>query len=535
MPHLNAELFAMVCRPAAAFAAGLGLTLFCPGAAGAQDLADSTAWRADSVAIAAAIEEIQRDSLSEHQRALDAARSSLTRSVAFTKGVTALTPEAIQLLDTKGWYLWLNPGLTLRISGHADPGLGAEAALVQSRARIDAVRGRLRSRGVDLERIQVEEEGARPVPPTGGGEVSFTVVGELSEVEVPPASASPPPEQTVSTAIEPSGHSRYRWGVVRIFYATDRQRTGDGAVERFYGGDQTPDGSLEFGRIEVSVPRVHRPGVVEQPVWYRLERSTDPNKHMLVRSIEPLGQPATLDSLRQIVARSNGQEALLFIHGYNVTFHEAALRTAQLTYDLGFKGPPILYSWPSKGSLFRYGADRESAEWSAAHLRVFLDSIIAITGAKHVNVIAHSMGNLVLTQALEKMAATGGDTVLANVVLAAPDVPAALFQQQMASLIRPLVSRLTIYLSAKDKALWASKALSTHLRLGEATHPMLVIPQMDMIDATEVPTDLLGHGYIASTQDLLDDLVLLIQQKKAPPRGKLRSAVAAGGSYWKLP
>ena len=33
-----------------------------------------------------------------------------------------------------------------------------------------------------------------------------------------------------------------------------------------------------------------------------------------------------------------------------------------MTYDFGFPGAPILFSWPSDGSLLRYIADREDAE-----------------------------------------------------------------------------------------------------------------------------------------------------------------------------
>jgi esterase/lipase superfamily enzyme len=273
---------------------------------------------------------------------------------------------------------------------------------------------------------------------------------------------------------------------------------------------------------------------VERPVWYRLERDVDPNKHLIVRRIQPLGQPAAFDSLRSAVSRSGTKSALVFIHGYNVSFNDAALRTAQLTYDLGFDGAPVLYSWPSRASVFRYAADRESAEWSAAHLALFLDSLTAITGAKQIQVIAHSMGNMVLTRALARMARPGRDTLLDNVVLAAPDVPATLFEQQLAPAILPLVRRLTIYMSRNDKALWASRHLSDHLRLGEATRPILIIRNADTIDASDIPTDLLGHGYIASSQDLIDDLVLLMA-RKAPPRQQLRRVSAAGSTYWRLP
>jgi esterase/lipase superfamily enzyme len=38
------------------------------------------------------------------------------------------------------------------------------------------------------------------------------------------------------------------------------------------------------------------------------------------------------------------------VHGYNVSFDDAALRTAQLAYDLTFDCPAAFFSWPSKGT-----------------------------------------------------------------------------------------------------------------------------------------------------------------------------------------
>jgi len=492
----------------------------------------STIFRRDSIKIATALEQMRRDSAASRARALAQATETLRRPVVFLRGSTALSDEAKTLLNTKAWFLWYNPQVSIRVRGAADTGLGDEVAIVESRARVDAVRSQLRARGIALERIGVEE-GAAGVQPSPG-EVAFDVSGTLDTIDVPPPSAMPPAEESVPTALEPSGRMRVRWGTVRLFYATDRRRTGKVPLDQFYGGEQSPDGSLELGRVEVTIPRVHRPGWVERPVWYRLERTPDPNRHMTVKAIQPLGRAATLDSLRQALNTAAGSEVLVFIHGYNVTFHDAALRTAQLTYDLGFKGPPILYSWPSQGAIYRYSADRESALWSADHLARLLDTVVAITGPKRVNVIAHSMGNLVLTEALSKLAFVRHDTVLANLVLAAPDVPLDLFRQQLAPAIRRLVTRLTIYMSAKDKALWASRLLSTHLRLGEATNPVRVFPDMDTIDASEVATDLLGHGYIASAQPLLDDLDLLVDQKQRPPRGALKPVSGPEGDYWTL-
>ena len=329
---------------------------------------------------------------------------------------------------------------------------------------------------------------------------------------------------------------RYRWGTVRIFYATDRARSRSSGPTDFYGGGVNPAGTLEFGRIEVTVPRVHRSGVVEQPHWYTLEASTDPNKHMEVRRIQPGAQSAIMDSLRTVVRRSSKHEALVFIHGYNVTFHDAALRTAQLTYDLGFDGAPVLYSWPSRGSLFRYSADQEAAEFTAARLATFLDSLVAITGTRRVHVIAHSMGNLALTGALERLALQGRDTLLSSVIMAAADVPVNRFEQQIVPTVRGLMRHMSIYVSAFDQALLASRVLSSSVRVGEATSPILVLPAAETIDATAFRMrDLLGHGYVGATASVLDDLSDIINRGLSAPRRRLERMAAPNGlTYWRI-
>jgi esterase/lipase superfamily enzyme len=146
------------------------------------------------------------------------------------------------------------------------------------------------------------------------------------------------------------------------------------------------------------------------------------------------------------------------------------------------------------------------------------------------------MGNRVLTLALQRSFQPPLQPVpFANIVLAAPDVDATQFEQQLADSLRPLTQRLTIYMSRKDKALRTSRWLSTHRRLGEATDPILVVRDADTIDASDLDTDLLGHGYIASNRDVIDDLILLVEQKRPPPRIRLQPASQNGAAYWLLP
>ena len=141
---------------------------------------------------------------------------------------------------------------------------------------------------------------------------------------------------------------------VKVFYATDRKE-GDGKKPASsYGGDR---GTITYGTCDVTVPKDHRVGEIESPSFIRLEFSENPAKHVILANVEK--QSAT-DFYRDVgtkVAASKGKSAFIFVHGYNVTFEDAARRTAQMSYDLKFDGAPVFFSWPSQGTYLGYTVD----------------------------------------------------------------------------------------------------------------------------------------------------------------------------------
>ena len=63
---------------------------------------------------------------------------------------------------------------------------------------------------------------------------------------------------------------------VKIYFATDRARTGSSRPNDFFGGDR---GTLSYGSAEVSVPRSHKPGAVEVPTLISFEVTENPERH----------------------------------------------------------------------------------------------------------------------------------------------------------------------------------------------------------------------------------------------------------------
>jgi esterase/lipase superfamily enzyme len=88
------------------------------------------------------------------------------------------------------------------------------------------------------------------------------------------------------------------------------------------------------------------------------------------------------------------------------------------------------------------------------------------------------MGNRALTRALEQLAAVMADPAAPNfseVILTAPDIDAEVFRQVAAS-FRGAARRVTLYASAKDRALRASHKFHGYPRAGDGGENIVVVP-----------------------------------------------------------
>jgi esterase/lipase superfamily enzyme len=177
----------------------------------------------------------------------------------------------------------------------------------------------------------------------------------------------------------------------------------------------------------------------------------------------------------------------LFIHGYNVSWTDAVDRYAQIkrdlfdSADLGF---PILFSWPSLGSVAGYLPDREEARDSGVPLIDLLVALHdALIGAQRtaestsdpgklcrakISILAHSMGNYVIEKALaasaKKLNSPQLITLINQLVMVAADVDNDLFQRDKpqdsdGSLMANLCYRIACLYTGLDQVLGASAGL----------------------------------------------------------------------------
>lgn len=306
------------------------------------------------------------------------------------------------------------------------------------------------------------------------------------------------------------------WSTVNVYYGTNRLPTNDSltqsdtAPNKWYSNASAT--SLQYGTCEVSIPDTHEYGEIERPRIWKFEFKENPDRHVMLKSVNPQAGSRVLELISADLAKSERQQAFVFIHGYNVTFPAAARRTAQMAFDLKFDGPPIFFSWPSRGKLSGYVADLEEADGAAIYLQQFLEQVAGDTGAREVHVIAHSMGNRVLAGALDRMAAAATHRPVARfnqILLAAPDIDAERFRDEIAPRISSRADRMTIYASSKDKALVASRSLHQAIRLGQGGDALTLFPDIrniDVIDASAVDFGFFELGHSAYGNELLMDI-----------------------------
>ena len=326
--------------------------------------------------------------------------------------------------------------------------------------------------------------------------------------------------------------------VVNVYYATDRAIVGQTNKGATYGPEPAADDSFSLGIAAVSIPRSHKMGELEGPSIIRLEFSENPEKHVVLLSATPEDPDHFYRRISDRISQSPHREAFVFVHGFNVTFDEAVRRTAQMAYDLGFDGAPILYSWPSHGrvDVVGYNQDIRNAELSVAHIQAFLTQLAARTGVHTIHIIAHSMGNRVVMKALATMPASDSahSFRVRELALMAPDIDAAEFRR-LATALKSSADRVTLYASSGDAALKASATLAGYSRAGEGGVHTVVMPGVvDTIDCSAVDTSLLGlgHSYYADNGTILSDLFRLIRGDSVRDRFRLTPLHNSQGDYW---
>jgi len=292
---------------------------------------------------------------------------------------------------------------------------------------------------------------------------------------------------------------------VTMLVATTRAPDADAGV--LFSGER---GKQAFAEITVSLPPAARRTVGE--VQWPSRLPGNPETDFVTLKVDKLDAKTGLARLHQRVAAVPKRRVMVFVHGFNNRFEDAVYRFAQIVHDSGAEVVPVLFTWPSRGSLFAYGYDRESANYSRHALESLLQALARDPAVGEVSILAHSMGNWAALEALTLMAVRnrGIAPKIANVMLASPDVDVDVFRTQVEEM-QGRKPKFTLFVSQDDRALALSRRLwGSTARLGaidpdiEPYKSELEAQKITVLNLTKLKSgDKLNHGKFAESPEVV--------------------------------
>ncbi|WP_162932952.1 alpha/beta hydrolase [Roseovarius sp. EL26] len=344
-----------------------------------------------------------------------------------------------------------------------------------------------------------------------------------------------------------------------ILYVTDRQPDRNAAGE-IAGYSSVRSDSMAFGVSLVEygdlqdwgdlVERTHDKGkrglTRLDPVYLQeiarfpdtplpIERRGD---RLVVRDAAQQAYDLRQDVMAQEIGtrlRKHGLDrVMIYIHGFNNDFDDGVGTLANIWHYSGRQSLPMVYSWPagSSGPL-AYFRDVESGEFSVFHVKEYLRMLASIPEVKTIDIVAHSRGNVVITDALRELlieARASGKAPRAAMktgilVMAAPDLDIGVTQQRLvAERFAEAFEQISIYANPEDELLALSKVIGNNTRLGGIDADSFSEAQIQNTERTgtvhyilvEDGSGHLGHSYFRENPAVMSDIVLALRTRQLP-------------------
>jgi len=256
-------------------------------------------------------------------------------------------------------------------------------------------------------------------------------------------------------------------------------------------------------------------------------------------------------AIRDEIARTGNGRVLIFAHGVNNDFEDAVQTLANLWHFTGRRSTPIVFSWPAgNGGLLGYFRDREAGDFSVFHAKEMLRLIAEIPEVEDIDIVAHSRGTSVMTQALREMVIFNRGRGLrpklamktGTLILAAPDLDTGSVRQRLAAERVPeAFEQINIYVNPDDIALRLSSFLTKYPRIGAAEQAdffpgeLASLRKEDLVHFIRVEgaSGAESHSYFRDNPAVLSDIVLALRTR-AFPGGELRPLEPDLDEIWRL-
>jgi esterase/lipase superfamily enzyme len=328
---------------------------------------------------------------------------------------------------------------------------------------------------------------------------------------------------------------------VPLLFITDRKHISEPENgHRYFSASLAPSG-VTFGSISVTLPAERFDESRPVPIGMEIIKIKDTSAGVTLATPDELTSEdlaQKIVSYKASLPPKTKSRLLLFVHGYNVTFADAAQAAVRLAYGLRIELLPIAISWPSQGETLSYWQDEQSVETSIERFRPIFQMLLTAPEVDEVILVGHSMGTRLVTRVLSQLDLQKAKLdKLSRIVFAAAD----LGEEELRELwprIMPLGQNgWTIYTSANDIALMASRIIHGFPRVGDSKKRVFQIEKAETIDASAVAPFMrgYGHSYVIDNSFLQEDLRRwIIQGSSASERGLL-AGNRPPAVFWELP
>lgn len=273
----------------------------------------------------------------------------------------------------------------------------------------------------------------------------------------------------------------------------------------------------------------------------------------------PAVDPAQVEAERRFkeelaarLAKTPHKEVFIYVHGFEDSFDYAVMTTAELWHFLGREGVPICYTWPAGVGLVRaYEYTLASTQFTIYHFKQALRLIASCPEVEKVNIIAHSRGTAVTTDAVRELYLELRSTTdvaktlkFGTVVLAAADIDLDVaIERNATERIGRAVERSAVYISHSDKALGLSSWLFEGERVGDVNANVFTTEEIDvlrhsdrlqLIDARVKKSGSFGHSYFHASPAVSSDLILLMRYHLPPGAEHGRPLGVSDAGLWMI-
>ena len=297
---------------------------------------------------------------------------------------------------------------------------------------------------------------------------------------------------------------------VSVSFVTVRKRNGMNGKPEYFGGER---GEPHAGNCIMRYEPIWGMDLLANALPFHV-----PEDRILLEKVGEMDPADFWNDIDRSIAR-NGDNIVLYIHGYNIGFEKSCRRASVFQRNLDLRHRMLLFSWPANGNVINYTLDEADLAWSVFHIERLLKDLIERFGAGRIDIVGHSLGARGIINAIARLDPHGPKPVINELVLIAPDIDTEIFGQLLPEIL-PQARRITLYASDNDHALRLSQEVHGYPRLGQGGSLLKVYPGVETIDVSDLGQRVAsGHIYHLYNPIVAADIARLLNQG-APADGR---------------